>query len=163
MITAFEFAKRMRPFCRRYLVRLRCVKVVPLEYQSPFCGDLGLIRLTRTILFTKEAPPGALIHELGHALFDPPFGQMSNEFKWFGWEWRFAQALDIEEEWRAQNHDYEVDTGPGAFGQLNREAQDTLLEECAIKSKKYWEFLPETNTSTSAAIFGIGAFSNHVE
>lgn len=129
MIRAYTLAQRLRTFAKDRGVTLRCLPEVPHPHRSPFDQRLGLDVRARTVLFTKHAPATGIIHEMGHLLFDPPYGPWSDEIRWFTWEFILARHFGVALQWRVENADY--GTGIGDFGDLDAQEQARVL-------RTYW-------------------------
>jgi hypothetical protein len=112
--------------------------------EAPFGSGVAIHHATKHLLINSCIQDTAsLIHETGHlfATTRTP-DQETEEITWLAWEWKLAQELGIEDEWRLNCDTYGLHRTIGAltnledFGDLTYDNQTYALETL---SSEYWE------------------------
>lgn len=158
--SAHSLAQKLRPFAKKHGAFIKCIKEIDEKHKSPFEYCVGIDRASRTVLYTRDLKQAtAILHELGHVLFDNPdgFGNSNvHEYEWLGWEFVVASQLGVAQAWRLDNSNYVVGEGniTPEFGELSFEEQNKLLEERINTAYKlyYFNIVPKSINNISDSL-----------
>ena len=127
-------AQTLSPFAALCKVKIQKVKRVARRFLSPFGDCLGIDWKNRSILYSSNLEiPGALIHELGHLVFDSEKKLKAlrfsltdtDEYRFFGWEWLVAKKTGLTQEWKSYLFNgYFLEEEIEPFGILEGEFRD---------------------------------------
>jgi hypothetical protein len=110
-------------------------------FLAPFCDDnLGINWKNKIIYFEGKENIPNMIHEAGHLFASKDNPNESDEWSFFGWEYKLAQELKIIDEWDAANFGYQVDleesTGSVPWSSLTQAERAKVIGNRLVEAKK---------------------------
>ncbi len=106
---------------------------------APFSLYLSIDWFTKRVAVDPDLPAteaAAIVHELGHILATRDTPQGSDEWSFFGWEWRVACTCGIERAWLQSCRDYALGDCREVGELSTLQVQEVLSERCRAARRK---------------------------